>query len=78
MLSTFTDFVDPSGRENGGGRAVVLHTDALPSGKLFRLDLFLEKMPFPLAGRDKFREALWARGEHELSPESERNDKYGW
>ena len=35
-------------------------------------------MPFPLAGRDKFREALWSRGEHELSPESERNEKYGW
>ncbi len=35
-------------------------------------------MPFPLDGRDKFREELWARGEHELSPKSERNEKYGW
>lgn len=35
-------------------------------------------MPFPLAGRDKFREQLWARGEHELSPKSERDNKYGW
>jgi hypothetical protein len=35
-------------------------------------------MPFPLAGRDKFRESVWSRGEHELSPESERNEKYGW
>jgi hypothetical protein len=35
-------------------------------------------MPFPSAGREKFREELWARGEHELSPASERNDKYGW
>jgi hypothetical protein len=35
-------------------------------------------MPFPLAGRDKFREQLWARGEHELSPKSERDEKYGW
>jgi hypothetical protein len=35
-------------------------------------------MPFPLEGRDKFREELWAKGEHELSPKSERNDKFGW
>jgi hypothetical protein len=35
-------------------------------------------MPFPLRDRAKFREELWARGEHELSPPSERNDKYGW
>jgi hypothetical protein len=35
-------------------------------------------MPFPSAGRDKFREELWARGEHELSPPDQRNDKYGW
>jgi hypothetical protein len=35
-------------------------------------------MPFPLGDRGSFREQLWARGEHELSPESERNDKYGW
>jgi hypothetical protein len=35
-------------------------------------------MPFPAAGRDKFRAELWDRGEHELSPASERNDKYGW
>lgn len=34
--------------------------------------------PFPSAGRDKFREELWARGEHELSPVAERNAKYGW
>jgi hypothetical protein len=35
-------------------------------------------MPFPSAGRDKFRDELWARGEHELSPASQRNPKYGW
>jgi hypothetical protein len=35
-------------------------------------------MPFPSAGRDTFRESLWARGEHELSPPDQRNDKYGW
>jgi hypothetical protein len=35
-------------------------------------------MPFPLGDRAAFREQLWAKGEHELSPESERNDKYGW
>jgi hypothetical protein len=35
-------------------------------------------MPFPSQGRDKFRAELWARGEHELSPQSERNEKYGW
>jgi hypothetical protein len=34
--------------------------------------------PFPSGGRDKFREELWARGEHELSPAAERNAKYGW
>jgi hypothetical protein len=34
-------------------------------------------MPFPSEGRDKFREELWARGEHELSPPSERNEKFG-
>ncbi len=34
--------------------------------------------PFPLADRAKFRESLWSKGEHELSPPSERNDKYGW
>ncbi len=34
--------------------------------------------PFPLKDRAKFREELWARGEHDLSPPSERNDKYGW
>ncbi len=35
-------------------------------------------MPFPTEGRDGFRERLWAQGEHELSPASERNAKYGW
>jgi hypothetical protein len=34
-------------------------------------------MPFPSEGRDKFREELWARGEHELSPLDQRNDKFG-
>jgi hypothetical protein len=34
--------------------------------------------PFPLSDRAKFREQLWANGEHDLSPPSERNDKYGW
>jgi hypothetical protein len=34
--------------------------------------------PFPTGGRDKFRDELWARGEHELSPVSERNASYGW
>ena len=35
-------------------------------------------MPFPAATRSAFRERLWAKGEHELSPSSERNAKYGW
>ncbi len=35
-------------------------------------------MPFPSDGRDAFREQLWAKGEHELSPPDKRNDKYGW
>ena len=35
-------------------------------------------MPFPADGRDVFREQLWARGEHELSPPENRSDKYGW
>jgi hypothetical protein len=35
-------------------------------------------MPFPFAGRDKFRHELWAKGQHELSPKSERDNKFGW
>lgn len=35
-------------------------------------------MPFPSAGRDTYREGLWARGEHQLSPEAARDPKYGW
>jgi len=35
-------------------------------------------MPFPSAGRDAFRERVWARGEHELSPASARDLSYGW
>jgi len=35
-------------------------------------------MPFPPAGRDTFREQVWASGSHELSPESARDPKYGW
>lgn len=34
--------------------------------------------PFPLGDRAKFRESLWAKGEHDLSPASERKDNYGW
>ncbi len=41
-------------------------------------DLEAALMPFPASGRDKFRESLWESGQHELSPESERNQKYGW
>jgi len=33
---------------------------------------------FPTADRAHFREQLWARGEHDLSPTSERNPRYGW
>jgi len=35
-------------------------------------------MPFPSAGRDVYREKLWASGEHQLSPDSARDAKYGW
>ncbi len=35
-------------------------------------------MPFPLGDRAEFRRELWESGEHELSPESERNEKFGW
>jgi hypothetical protein len=35
-------------------------------------------MPFPLGDRAKFREELWSRGEHELSPEGERRTDVGW
>jgi hypothetical protein len=35
-------------------------------------------MPFPTAQRDTFRDALWADGQHELSPASERDPSYGW
>lgn len=34
--------------------------------------------PFPDNGRAAFRAAMWARGEHELSPASERNEAFGW
>lgn len=35
-------------------------------------------MPFPIKDRDEFRRSLWDEGKHELSPESERDPKYGW
>lgn len=41
-------------------------------------ELGLGLMPFPAAGRDTYREQLWARGEHQLSPESARDSKFGW
>jgi hypothetical protein len=53
----------------GSNYGMVMRGVAALEGKL---------MPFPLQGRDNFRAELWARGEHELSPKSERNDKYGW
>jgi hypothetical protein len=35
-------------------------------------------MPFPAASRAAFREQVWARGEHQLSPDSARDPKFGW
>jgi hypothetical protein len=41
-------------------------------------ELGLGGAPFAAPARVAYRAAVWAKGEHELSPESERSAKHGW
>lgn len=76
------DFIkqEITGARIGGADGFLFWNPGADYGMVIRGVATLEGaiMPFPLAGRETFRESLWARGEHELSPAEERSDKYGW
>ena len=76
------DFIvqEITGARQGGADGFLFWNPGANYGMVMKGVAKLDKglMPFPFQGRDKFRSELWARGEHELSPKSERDDKFGW